>query len=816
VYKNILKATEQNQIGINYANNGNYDLAIIHFRKALELDSSFNSYFLIGLAYQMKGNLRKAEIYYQKTLRINPKFSMAYNNLGAIYSENKDFKKAVPFLISAIKADPANAFSYNNLGNAYKASGNKTKAVLNWKKAIKLDPNFPEPYNNLGIIMKEDNKNTQAVYYLKKALLVDPKFTDTLFHLGVIYANTQQFKLAVEYLEKYVQKNTTNGDAFSILAGVYENLQSFQKAIDNYEKAIGLIPNSPGILNNLGNLYKLVGQLEKSVKYYHGALKYETKSSLIYSNLGASLIMQGKYQDAIKAFNEAIKYDDTNSLAYYNLGLLYSLSKELALSAVNLKKALKISPSFDQALSLYTLVLMQICDWKEFQLQALKLDRINAAKRKKGQLINETPFLNVSRNQNPKENFIVAQSKSLRAKKAVSGLIPPFSFIKTVKKRIRIGYLSRDYYDHPTAYLILNLFKLHNRKGFEVYVYSYGPDDKSQYLKKIKADCDKFIDISKLSFVEAAQKINADEIDILVDLKGHTQETKLEILALKPSPIQIHYLGFPGTIGADYIDYIVADKIVIPQKDKKYYSEKIIYLPNCYQINDDQRQISEKKYKRADFGLPENAFVFSSFNNTFKITPETFKAWVEILKNVPGSVLWIIQSNRFAQENLKKTMLDYKIDPKRLITAKRLPNEEHLARISLSNLGLDTFTYNGHTTTSDSLWAGVPVVTLQGKHFASRVASSILTAIGLPELITHSSNQYIKLATELALNKSKLDKIKNDLSQNRLKAPLFNTEKFVLNLEKAYEKVWQNYLSGAKPKTILVTPNDKKYNNKIK
>jgi predicted O-linked N-acetylglucosamine transferase (SPINDLY family) len=296
-----------------------------------------------------------------------------------------------------------------------------------------------------------------------------------------------------------------------------------------------------------------------------------------------------------------------------------------------------------------------------------------------------------------------------------------------------------------------------------------------------------------MGHIEAAKKINEDGIDILIDLKGHTKDNRLEIMALKPAPIQITWLGFPGTTGSSFIDYIITDKIVTPPSSQKFYSEKFLYMPNSYQINYDKRKIQDAKFTRQDFGLPQKAFVFSSFNHTSKIDPETYFSWTNILNSVPNSVLWLLRSNKMAEKNLQKYAKTAGVNPNRIIFSDTvMPNEWHLARLKLSDLALDTFIYNGHTTTSDSLWAGVPVVTLLGKHFASRVAASLLTAVGLPELITHSQKEYENLAIKIA-NDNKLNaRLKSKLISNKLTSPLFNTKLFVENLEKLYTKIYES------------------------
>jgi protein O-GlcNAc transferase len=356
---------------------------------------------------------------------------------------------------------------------------------------------------------------------------------------------------------------------------------------------------------------------------------------------------------------------------------------------------------------------------------------------------------------------------------------------------------------------MLNLFGLHHREAFGVYCYSYGPDDGSDYRARIQQDCDKFVDIRDLSHADAAKCICEDQIDILVDLKGYTKDSRLDVCALHPAPIQATYLGFPGTTGADFFDYVITDRIVTPQEHTPYYKEHFVYLPHCYQVNDHRQPISEKNWTKKDFGLPDESFVFSSFNHPYKIDPVMFDVWMKILRMVPEAVLWLLKGSKAAGKNLRHEAETRGVKPERLIFADRLPKEEHLGRMKLSDLALDTRVVNGHTTTSDGLWAGVPVITLMGTHFASRVSSSILTAVGLPELITHSLDDYETLAVRLTRNPEQLAAIRQKLTKNRLTQPLFDTPRFVMNLETAYREMWKMFVAGEKPQQINVVEDQK-------
>lgn len=370
--------------------------------------------------------------------------------------------------------------------------------------------------------------------------------------------------------------------------------------------------------------------------------------------------------------------------------------------------------------------------------------------------------------------------------------------------RIRIAYLSADFHGHATGYLIAELFEIHDRSRFELIAFSFGPEDQSEMRQRLSAAFDKFIDVRNASDREVATLARKFEVDIAVDLKGFTTDSRTGVFALRAAPVQVSYLGYPGTMGADYIDYLIADRVLIPAASQKYFAEKIAYLPNSYQVNDRRRRIAEKILTRAELGLPADAFVFCCFNNNYKITPAVFECWMRLLKQVEGSVLWLFEDNASAASNLRKEAQARGLNPERLVFARRMALPEHLARHRLADLFLDTLPCNAHTTASDALWAGLPVLTQIGETFAGRVAASLLTAIGLPELITSTPQAYEDLAIELATNSEKLAAIKRKLADNRLTTPLFDTKLFAKHIEAAYTTMHERCRAGLPPDHIYV------------
>jgi protein O-GlcNAc transferase len=417
------------------------------------------------------------------------------------------------------------------------------------------------------------------------------------------------------------------------------------------------------------------------------------------------------------------------------------------------------------------------------------------------------PFLSIATYDDPARNLSIARSWSTEISNRTASIKPnfPFNSRGPDHEGIKVGYISQDFRDHAMTHCMLGLFGLHNRDEFEVFCYACGKDDESPQRERIKKDCDHFVDIRDRSDFNASRRIYEDRIDILVDLMGHTQGNRLEIMALRPAPLQISFLRFAGTTGADFIDYLITDRIVSPEDHMLYYSEKLIYMPHSYNIYDHTQPVSNQPMEKTDVGLPEDGFVFCSFNQPYKIEHVLFHVWMNILNQVPESVLWLLRVNADAEKNLKGAAKERGIEPERFVFAEMLPTEEHLARHRLADLALDTRIYNGHTTTCDALWMGLPVITLQGRHFASRVSASHLTTIGLPELIVHSLEAYEELAVNMAQDSDLLIQTKEKLMKNRLNSPLFDNARSVKNLEWAYKRVWEIYREGKRPEHVYIT-----------
>ena len=538
------------------------------------------------------------------------------------------------------------------------------------------------------------------------------------------------------------------------------------------------------------------GKLEEAIEAYNKALAIKPDYAEAHSNMGVTLKDQGKLEEAIEAYNKALFIKPDYAEAYNNMGnALKDQGKlEEAIEAYN--KALVIKPDYESARVQKLHQKAHICDWNSMTADRTLIPELGTT------IKHVPPFALLSLEDSPERHQI--RSKIYSAAKFPQKLLPGQVKPSQKPKRIRLGYFSSDLKEHPVAYLMAKMLEQHDRDQFEVFGYSLNGNQQSDMRQRLSQSFDSFADVQGMSDRDVALQAWQDGIDIAIDLNGYTQYNRTGIFAYRAAPIQINYLGYPGTLGADFMDYIVADKFLIPEANQKYFNEQPLYLPHTYMPTDDTRELSQKPISRKDVGLPDDAFVFCCFNNNYKISPAEFDIWMRLLSKVEGSVLWLRKSNNVSHLNMKKEAKKRNVDPSRLMFADRVPMDEHLARHRLADLFLDTFAFNAHTTASEALWAGLPVVTKVGDGFAARVAGSLLNAIRLPELVTTTEEDYEELILELATNPAKLAKVKDKLATNRLTQPLFNTELYTKHLENGYQQAYQNYFDGKSPKTIIV------------
>ena len=637
----------------------------------------------------------------------------------------------------------------------------------------------------------------QAREIFEQVLRIQPRHFDAMNMAGIVAAQTGDFGKAAELFGCAMQINPQNAEVCNNRGNVLQQLKLYQDSLECYEKAIALKPDYAEAYGNRGVVQQEMGQLHAALNSLDTAIVLKPDFADAYNNRGNALRALKRYQAAKDDYDMAIALKPTFAKAYYNRGNALQELRQPKAALESFDQAFALIPDHEFLMGMRMHARMQLCDWNDFKGTCRQIE----AKVGRGdKAATPLPFLAMSGS--PELQRKVAEIW-MRSKYPENHALPPLSRTGRHHK-IRLAYFSADFHNHATSYLMAEMFDKHDKSRFELVGFSFGPNKNDEMRNRIAASFDQFIDVQSMSDLDVALLSRKMEVDIAIDLKGYTQDSRTGIFAARAAPIQVNYLGYPGTMGADYIDYLIADPTLIPADHTHFYAEKIAYLPNSYQPNDSRRTISDKPYTRADMGLPETGLIFCCFNNSYKITPAIFDVWMRILKQVEGSALWLLEDNPEVTRNLCKEAETRGIRQERLAFAKRLPPPEHLARHRLADLFLDTLPYNAHTTASDSLWAGLPVLTCAGETFAGRVAASLLQAIQLPELVTPTIESYESLAIELASSPSRLREIGNKLSRNRQLAPLFNTELYTSHIEAAYIAMYDRHQSGLPPGHIHI------------
>ena len=612
------------------------------------------------------------------------------------------------------------------------------------------------------------------------------------------FPENRQARDGLTLLKKKYQENSSQPlprEVLNDLVDLY-NQGKFDNAVDYAETLAKIYPDAPEIWNILGAAHKGLGKLKEAIQAYQKALSLEPYYAEVHNNIGNAFEDAGRFEEAVKAYQNAILLKPDYANAHNGLAAALQNQGRIDAAIEAYKQALIFRPSFASAEAQMCHQQQHICDlaaWSNFPDPSSWLGTETGI---------ASPWINLGWIDDARTQLALSKTYAIANFKCPP--LPPSARPAYRPERLTIGYFSADFHDFPGMYLMAGLLEHHNRVDFEIYAFSYGPPKNDEMRHRIHSLVDHFIDIRDFSDKEVVALVRDNGIDIAIHRNGYTKNHRTRLFQYRLSPIQINYLGYPGSLGADFIDYIIADPVVIPEDQRPYYSEKVIYLPHSYQPNDDKRKIAETDTSRADFGLPENAFVLCCFNNSYKISPREFDIWMRILSRVEGSVLWLLKTNQWVEQNLSKEAEQRGINASRLVFADKLPHSEHLARHKHADLFIDTFNINAHTTASDALWAGLPVVTKQGSQFAARVSASLLRAVGLPELIVNTEAEYEALILELARDGSILNAIRTKLAKNRLREPLFDTKRYTRHFESGLRQAYDRYFDGEEPEDIWI------------
>jgi len=758
-----------------------------------------------ALAFHQRGQLSQAQVLYDDILRIQPRHAGALHLLGVIAYQTKNHHRAAELIGKAIDIDPGNATYYYNRGNALQELKQFDAAIASYDKAVAIEPNHADAYCNRGNALQELRQFDVALASYDKAIGIKPDYADAYCNRGNALQELRQFDAAVASYDKAIAIKPDYARACYNRGVALQELKQPDAAVASYDKAIAIKPDYAKAYSNRGDALKDLKQLDAAVASYDKAIAIKPDYAEAYSNRGTALQDLKQLDAAVASYDKAIAIKPDYPEVHSNRGIALCELKQYQAALESFGKAFAINPDLELLCWRQLQTRMKICDWSHLDSQ---LEEVIRQIQRDSKSVITFYFL------------ALATSLPLQLKAAeiwvrahcpanlALGAIPK----RPKRKKIRLGYFSEDFKNHPVAFLTAGLFETHDRDMFEVCAFSYGREARDEMRTRLELGFDKFIDVRDQSDLEIAGLARQMQIDIAIDLAGFTGDSRTGIFTLRAAPLQVNYLGYPGTMGAEYIDYLIADRQLIPEEAHVHYAEKIVYLPS-FQANDRKRRISDRVFTRDELGLPESGFVFCCFNNNYKITPGTFDSWMRILKQIDGSVLFLYADNEWAATNLRKEASRRGVDAGRLVFGERLDAPDYLARYRCADLFLDTLPFNGGTTASDALWAGLPVLTCTGEAFASRMAASLLTAIDLPELITSTQEEYEALAVDLATHPERLKALRHKLERNRLTTPLFDTELFTRHIEDAYTQMLDRYDAGLSPKNIDVVKRRVQFNS---
>lgn len=719
---------------------------------------------LLGAVHQQRRDYAAAAAAYARARDLAPDDPAVHNNLGLALREAGDAAGSVAALREAVRLRPAYWVAHNNLGLSLQATGDHEGAVRSFRAALEAKPDYGRARHNLGNALRRRGDRQDGTALLRAAVEQDPLYAEAWNSLGAALREDGQLEEAERALRRALHVRPRYPKALLNLAQVHADLERPADALAGYREALALDPGYAKALVGASGVLQREGRLAEALEAADAALARAPASAEAHLQRGAVLRAAGRLADAQGAY----------------------------------ERAAEIDPELDAARASRLELRAEQCDWREREEDVARLRAAAAAALARG----DVPPLGAS----AAHRFVPCTADEQRAlARDASGrlcarLAPlraslALTHAPRARARLRVGYLSCDFRNNAVGHLTRGLFRAHDRDRVEATAYSYGPDDGSVYRRTVEADAEHFVDLAALSHADAARRIHADGIDVLVDLVGGAGNGRPEILALRPAPVQVHFLGYPATVGAALVDYFVGDRVTVP--DPAAFDEAVVRLPECYQLNDDRQEIAAEAPARGACGLPDDTFVFACFNANYKIGPDVFTDWMRILARVPSSVLWLLATAPATAANLRREAEARGVAPARLVFAAMTDKPRHLARHRLAGLFLDTPGCNAHTTASDALWAGLPVLTRPGGTFASRVAASLLSAARLPELIAPDRDAYVEAAVRLATDGSALAALTARLREGPARLPLFDTVRTVRALERAYAAMWDRYRRGA-------------------
>jgi protein O-GlcNAc transferase len=838
LYRKILAENPEhadalNLLGVIEIQRKNASAGIELINRAITIDPNNAVFFSNrGAALRDLKRLDDALVSYDRALAIKPSYADALNNRGVVLRELKRFAEALASFDRALamKSDYVEAF--NNRGNALRDLKRFDEALASYDRALTIKPDYAEALYNRGNTLRELRRFDDALTSFDGALAIKHNYVEALYSRGIALRELKRFDDALASYERALTIKPDHAQAFNNRGNVLQDLQRFDDALASYDRALAIKPDyaeafhNRGValrelnrfadalasldcalaiepdyaeaLYNRGNALRDLKRFDDALASYDRVLAIKPDHAEAFNNRGVALQELRRFDDALASYDRALAIKPDYAEIFHNRGVAFSLLGRFEEAANDYKKALTINPDAPYARGHLAYWRISCCDWRSLEEDRREI----AAGLRAGKRVIQ-PGENVALSASPEDQLSCARIWVTKECRPAAEPIPRGNPYR--HERLRIAYLSADFWDHVVAAQLVGVLEHHDTEHFDVTGISFGHHDEDAMRTRLRRAFPRFVDVQNTSEGDVAALLRQAEIDIAIDLMGFTTHCRSGIYALRPAPLQVSFLGFPGTMGSTFIDYLIADETVIPAEHQRYYAEKIAYLPDTYMPTDRTRITAGHTATRSDEGLPEAAFVFCSFCNHYKFMPEIFDIWMRLLRRVEGSVLWLRAGNASAMSNLRLAAEARGVTPNRLVFAPFVANaSKHIARLRLADLFLDTAPYNAHATASDSLMAGVPVLTLLGESFAGRVGASLLNAGGMPELVTLSAESYEARAFELAHNPGALASLKAKLIQNAANGPLFDTIRYTRNLEAAYGEMWRLHERGETPRNFMV------------
>jgi predicted O-linked N-acetylglucosamine transferase (SPINDLY family) len=747
---------------------------------------------------QQSGNIAEAEQLLGRLIAQDPRNAQALHWRGLALYQMGRLDDALRWIDQALKVNSRWPEALANQGVVLQALGKNDEALASYDRSLALMPRNPDTLDNRGNTLLALNRPADALVSYDAALKIQPQHVNAWNNRGNALRALRRLDDALASFDRALALAPGHFLIWNNRSTVARELKRLDEALTNAERALALKPDYADGWNSRGAALLDLHRERQALESFERALTLQRNHADAWSNRGLALYNLKRLPEALASFDQALALNPDHADALYFRGFTHQDMRQPDKAVLDFERLVQRDPGHRYALGGLGIAALTLNDWPRIGelMHSLRDD----TDRSRSVL---PPLLLLAYCDDPALQQRAAR-QGLRDR--LPALPAPLWQGEAYRHdKIRLAYLSSDFHEHATAYLAAELFERHDRTAFEVIALSYGADDKSPMRMRLAKAFDRFVDVADKSDADVAKLIREMEVDILVDLKGHTKDARPEIISFRAAPVQVNYLGYPGSMGAPFVDYVIGDAICLPREQQPFYDEQIVHLPGTYQPNDTKRRVAPETPSRRQVGLPDDAFVFCSFNNNYKITAPVFAIWMCLLKQVPGSVLWLLADNARAMDNLRNAAAAHGIDPARLIFAPRIDLPRHLARHRLADLFLDTQPYNAHTTASDALWVGLPLVTRLGRTFAGRVAASLVTAAGLPELVTDTDEAYEALALALARDPARLKALRARLEAGRADSVLFDIERFRIGLETAYRRMVERARAGEPPQGFSLT-----------